>query len=88
MNSKNKKRFVPDVFEATEAEDTSEVAADGIMGDASHFISQPETQERAETLEALSYTCTACFDVFTADELGENKDVCPTCKETDCIMER
>ena len=48
---------------------------------------EPEV-DIVETIEKLEYLCTACFDVFAADDLGENKDSCPGCNETDCITER
>jgi hypothetical protein len=51
------------------------------------FVEESEEVPQ-ETLTALEYLCTACFDVLTADQLGKNKDNCPTCNETDCITER
>ena len=50
-------------------------------------VTEEPLEDQIETLGKVEYQCTACFDVLTADELGENKDNCPNCKETDCITE-
>jgi hypothetical protein len=36
----------------------------------------------------LTHRCTACYDEFTVAELKGNENDCPSCKETDVIIER
>jgi hypothetical protein len=83
-NRREKMLFVPDTFEEAEKADTVALEADGIMEAASHFVES--SNEPIET--TTEYYCTVCHDVFTASDLGKNKDNCPTCNETECIMER
>lgn len=83
-NRREKMMFVPDTFEEAEQVDTTPLESDGIMPAASNFV-----ESSNETIEtATEFYCTVCFDVFTASDLGKNKDNCPTCNETDCITER
>ena len=51
-------------------------------------ITEEPEEGTVETIEKLEYLCTACFDVLTAEDLGENKDNCPSCNETECVTER
>jgi hypothetical protein len=83
-NRREKMLFVPDTFEEAEQADTSLLESDGIMPAASNFVESSNEPIGTEK----EYQCTACFDILTADQLGKNKDNCPMCNETDCIMER
>lgn len=76
MSKKNRRKmlaFVPD---------TTDVDLDNAVA-----VVEPE-EGTIETIEEVAYMCTACFDVLTAEELKGNTNDCPSCKETDCIMER